>query len=123
VIRYAGYVYDAATGLYYVGARYYDPETRQFTSRDPARADGAESAYQYASGNPVLSRDPSGEKPIVGDGYYARYNPKTKSWDAVRHGCKEPWVTRGDAVARREAGGCPSRLGRAAAMAPAPRRT
>jgi RHS repeat-associated protein len=63
-LRYAGYAYDQTTGLYYVGARYYDPATAQFISRDPAKADGAQSAYQYAQDNPTLTVDPSGLHPI-----------------------------------------------------------
>lgn len=65
VLRYAGYVYDSFSGLYYCSARYYDPYTMQFLSRDPALADGAESAYQYCGGDPVGKVDPSGEVPTV----------------------------------------------------------
>jgi RHS repeat-associated protein len=60
-LRYAGYVYDDESGLYYCSARYYDPVTCQFISKDPARADGEESAYQYCGGDPVGKVDPSGE--------------------------------------------------------------
>ncbi|NLE21221.1 MAG: hypothetical protein GX624_00335 [Actinobacteria bacterium] len=91
VLRYCGYVYDAASGLYYCSARYYDPETRQWTSRDPAKADGVESAYQYAAGSPTLARDPSGERPDYGSGYIARYNAATHQWYPVRYGRIEPW--------------------------------
>ncbi|UPW84282.1 RHS repeat-associated core domain-containing protein [Lysinibacillus sp. Ag94] len=35
-IRYAGYVYDAETKLYYLQARYYDPATARFIFCDPA---------------------------------------------------------------------------------------
>ncbi|MDO8963249.1 MAG: RHS repeat-associated core domain-containing protein [Coriobacteriia bacterium] len=59
-LRYAGYVYDEFSGLYYCSARYYDPATCQFISRDPAEADGEESAYQYCGGDPVGKVDPSG---------------------------------------------------------------
>ncbi|MHB0979948.1 MAG: DNRLRE domain-containing protein [Thermoleophilia bacterium] len=59
-LRYAGYAYDQESNLYYLSARYYDPATRQFTSKDPAKADGEESAYQYAGGDPVGRVDPSG---------------------------------------------------------------
>jgi len=34
-IGYAGYYYDRETKLYYLQARYYDPETARFVSRDP----------------------------------------------------------------------------------------
>ncbi|MFA4965381.1 MAG: RHS repeat-associated core domain-containing protein [Thermoleophilia bacterium] len=59
-LRYAGYAFDAESGLYYCSARYYDPATRQWTSGDPAKADGEESAYQYCGGEPVGRLDASG---------------------------------------------------------------
>lgn len=64
VLRYATYAYDAESGLYYCSARYYDPATRQWTSGDPAKADGEESAYQYCSGDPVGATDAGGEETI-----------------------------------------------------------
>lgn len=72
VLRYAGYVYDAELGpkghgMYCLWARHYDPSTRQFLSKDPEKADGEESPYQYCSGDPVGAVDPSGTKTI---GYY-----------------------------------------------------
>ncbi|MDP2234195.1 MAG: RHS repeat-associated core domain-containing protein, partial [Actinomycetota bacterium] len=60
VLRYAGYCYDEVSGLYYLSQRYYDPASACFVSKDPARADGEESAYQYCAGDPVGSVDPSG---------------------------------------------------------------
>jgi RHS repeat-associated protein len=60
VLRYAGYVYDEPSGLYYLSQRYYDPGTCQFISRDPVGADGEESAYQYCGGDPIGNTDPSG---------------------------------------------------------------
>lgn len=61
VLRYAGYCYDGFSGLYYCSQRYYDPATAQFITKDPAKADGEESAYQYCGGDPVGKVDPSGE--------------------------------------------------------------
>ena len=61
VLRYAGYCFDEHSGLYYLSQRYYDPATCQFITKDPAKADGEESAYQYCGGDPVGSVDPSGE--------------------------------------------------------------
>jgi RHS repeat-associated protein len=60
LLRYAGYAWDAESGLYYCSARYYDPATRQWTTADAAKADGEESAYQYCGGEPVGATDPSG---------------------------------------------------------------
>ncbi len=59
-LRYAGYCYDAWSGDYYLQARYYDPATKQFLSKDPAEADGEESAYQYCGGDPIHRIDPTG---------------------------------------------------------------
>ncbi|MHB8869434.1 MAG: RHS repeat-associated core domain-containing protein [Thermoleophilia bacterium] len=73
-LRYAGYAYDGESNLYYLSARYYDPATRQFTSKDPAKADGEESAYQYAGGDPVGRVDPSGRD---------SYNSLTITWKAT----------------------------------------
>jgi len=36
VLRYAAYLYNSESGLYYCSARYYDPATRQWTTGDPA---------------------------------------------------------------------------------------
>jgi len=62
VLRYASYAYDAHSATYYLAARHYDPATMRFLSKDPARDDGEESAYQYCAGDPVGKVDPSGEK-------------------------------------------------------------
>ncbi len=59
-LRYASYCWDAHSALYYCSARYYDPATASFASKDPADADGEESAYQYCGGEPVGKVDPSG---------------------------------------------------------------
>jgi RHS repeat-associated protein len=63
-LRYAAYAWDAASGLYYCSQRYYDPSVAAFISKDPARADGEESAYQYCGGDPIGKVDPSGEYPV-----------------------------------------------------------
>ena len=49
--------YDNDAGLYYFGARYYDPEIQRFTTPDPA--DQFHSPYKYA-GDPMTSVDPDG---------------------------------------------------------------
>jgi len=66
VLRYAGYAFDSESALYYCSARFYDPATRQWTTGDPAKADGEESAYQYCGGEPVVEVDASGEMPVLG---------------------------------------------------------
>jgi RHS repeat-associated protein len=59
-IRYAGYVYDSESGFYYLSARHYDPSTFQFLQKDPLRANGEGSPYQYCNDDPVNYVDPTG---------------------------------------------------------------
>src|SRR5439155_14660461 len=56
---YAGQYTDAATGLQYLHARYYDPATAQLLSRDPLSPLTRE-PYSYAAGSPTNLTDPSG---------------------------------------------------------------
>jgi RHS repeat-associated protein len=62
---YAGYYYDAETGLYYLKSRYYDPALGRFLTRD---SEGnvnlgdpqTLNLYEYAGDNPVSNVDPNG---------------------------------------------------------------
>ncbi|GEM_PF-5200470 len=62
--RYAGYRYDDDTKLYYLMARYYNPENGVFLSQDPVRGNLLEpqtlNGFNYANNNPVMNVDPSG---------------------------------------------------------------
>lgn len=63
--RYRGYYFDSDTGLYYLRARYYDPEIGQFISPDDVsymdfEAIGGLNLYAYCNYNPVMYSDPSG---------------------------------------------------------------
>ena len=63
--RYRGYYLDDETGLYYLNARYYDPEIGRFISPDsidyldPESINGL-NIYVYCGNNPVMNVDPSG---------------------------------------------------------------
>ena len=61
---YRGEQYDSTLGLYYLRARYYNPLTGSFVSRDPNAGNIAVPAslhrYLYADGDPVDLFDPTG---------------------------------------------------------------
>jgi RHS repeat-associated protein len=59
----AGQYADSDTGLIYLRARYYDPSTGQFLTRDPAAA-LTQDPYNYAADDPTTNTDPSGLRPI-----------------------------------------------------------
>jgi RHS repeat-associated protein len=61
-LRYAGQYVDPETGLYQLRARYYDPATAQFMSRDPMSAVTG-SPYAYVGDNPLNGSDPTGDNP------------------------------------------------------------
>lgn len=55
---------DAETGLYYYGARYYDPKTSIWTSVDPLLDEESQiekSPYAYTWNNPIKYTDPDGK--------------------------------------------------------------
>ncbi|MEZ5559641.1 MAG: RHS repeat-associated core domain-containing protein [Pseudomonadales bacterium] len=64
-IRFAGERQDPTTNLYYLRARYLDPEILRFITRDPYAGDlmnpATLNAYQYALNNPVNMIDPTGK--------------------------------------------------------------
>src|SRR5690606_28517050 len=67
--RFQGQWKEAATGLYYMRARDYDPELGRFLSADPAEPDFREpeslNRYLFANSNPYLFADPSGRFTLV----------------------------------------------------------
>jgi RHS repeat-associated protein len=62
---YAGERFDPDAGLYYLRARYMNPETGRFQSADPYEGEGSEPLtlhkYLYAGADPVNKIDPTGE--------------------------------------------------------------
>lgn len=56
---FAGQYTDAESGLQYLRARYYDPGTGVFITRDPIEAQTRE-PYGYVGGNPLNATDPAG---------------------------------------------------------------
>jgi RHS repeat-associated protein len=64
------YYADPSSGMIYVKARWLDPFTGQWVSKDPIGFDGgdSQSLYQYVNNNPVRWADPSGL--LVSAGFY-----------------------------------------------------
>jgi RHS repeat-associated protein len=66
VRQFVGNERDAETGLDYVGARYYRPQSGMFTTVDPGHVNGdvldpqSWNAYAYARNNPLKYTDPTG---------------------------------------------------------------
>ncbi len=62
--KYAGETYDAETGLYYLKARYYDPNVGRFLNEDTVEGqiDNPLSLniYGYVHNNPLMNVDPTG---------------------------------------------------------------
>ncbi|MDM4719572.1 SpvB/TcaC N-terminal domain-containing protein [Micromonospora sp. WMMA1363] len=84
--QFTGKELDAETGLYYYGARYYNPRTQLWASADPALPDYLDkdiaggitetrnlAVYTYTYNNPILLIDPSGKW------------PKMPSWRTIGH--------------------------------------
>jgi RHS repeat-associated protein len=62
-LRMAGQQYDQGSELYYMRARYYDPQLGRFLSEDPIGISGGLNLYAYAGNDPVNKADPSGLGP------------------------------------------------------------
>lgn len=71
-VGFAGYYKDPETGLYYAGARYYDPAIGRFTTEDPVSGDVMKPPslhrYLYSYTNPTTYFDPDGRQalPLMG---------------------------------------------------------
>ena len=65
-ICYTGGIYDESTGLYYLNARYYDPENGRFLTEDTYRGEVNDPdtlhLYVYCANDPINYVDPSGHK-------------------------------------------------------------
>ncbi|KUP08306.1 hypothetical protein Q75_02940 [Bacillus coahuilensis p1.1.43] len=78
--RYRGYRYDQETGLYYLNARYYNPEWGRMLNADSYGGSTGEllshNVFAYSGNNPVTYIDPSGYRHMYGPGAEGSYTPK-----------------------------------------------
>ncbi|HDX9631993.1 TPA: RHS repeat-associated core domain-containing protein [Bacillus cereus] len=90
---YAGYMYDKEIGMYYLIARYYNPDHGVFLSVDPDPGDADDpvtmNGYTYGDNNPVMNVDPDGHSPtlLINAGFalydgYGAYK-SGKNWKGV----------------------------------------
>ena len=63
-VSFTGHQFDAATGLVYARARYYDPTLGRFLSQDP---EWAVNPYVYALDAPLEFTDPTGRADAAED--------------------------------------------------------
>ncbi len=72
--KFKGEQLNTDTSLYYMRARYYDPTTGTFTSKDPHEGDlnnpNSQNGYDYANGDPINLNDPSGELVFADDAIF-----------------------------------------------------
>src|SRR5690554_1915095 len=82
---------DKKTGMYYYGARYYDPRISIFVSVDPlAEKYRGIGGYVYVANNPINLVDPDGMKIVNADrkraaAYQSRYDNYKKSSDYQKY--------------------------------------
>jgi RHS repeat-associated protein len=84
--RWIGREFDAETGLYYVRARYYDPESQRFAQEDPSGFSGGPNLYAYGDGNPTNGRDLSGLEKLYFQHTFSphcRTDSCSSAWDAT----------------------------------------
>jgi RHS repeat-associated protein len=90
-LRWNGQYQDSDTALYYLRARYYDPSTAQFLTRDPLEQLTG-SAYGYGGNDPINNSDASGLCPfcvafVVGAGIGAGMDLGFQMLNNYSNGC------------------------------------
>jgi RHS repeat-associated protein len=89
---FTGEQWDVESGLYYLRARYYDPDIGRFLGRDPLTGSTlrpqTQNRYAYVKNNPATLVDPSGMCPRAEGGFVSPAYPSCRSplgcWDVDR---------------------------------------
>ena len=76
--RFSTKYYDAETGLYYYGYRYYSPELGRWLTRDPIEEDGGDNLYAFCGNYTLLSVDPYGLSTFLL--IYDSVDPMFRAW-------------------------------------------
>ena len=97
-VCYTGGIYDQSTGLYYLNARYYNPEDGGFLTEDTYRGETNEpdtqNFYAYCAGNPINYIDPSGHKrKFVGFGAQVGVASSNVGFVDINAGLEVVWYT------------------------------
>ncbi|WP_138752825.1 RHS repeat domain-containing protein [Paenibacillus sinopodophylli] len=91
--KYAGEIYDEETGLYYLRARYYDPNVGRFINEDTYEGEITNplslNLYTYVHNNPLLYIDPTGNWATVITANWTINEMKWKYQEAYEQGNKE----------------------------------
>jgi len=84
--KFNGKELDDATGMYYYGARYYDPRLSIFISVDQM-VENTMTPYQYVSNNPIMRIDPTGmndhDYKLNKDGSFTLLNKTEDKFDRI----------------------------------------
>ncbi|MBB4636556.1 RHS repeat-associated core domain-containing protein [Longimicrobium terrae] len=90
-LKYGARELDAAIGLYYLRARWYDPDLGRFVSEDPIGLAGGINPYAYIGSSPTNGTDPSGLCPECEDGITATVRGCSYSgWSRADTGMCQP---------------------------------
>ena len=98
--RYCGEYYDAETGTIYLRARYYNPSTGRFISRDSVTGDINDplslNLYTYCHNNPIFYLDPTGH-----NAWTNFWNEFVDCWKVGSSDFREAWNVGNNEIASR----------------------
>lgn len=99
--KYASYLFDSETGLYYLKHRYYSPSLGRFMTTDSYSYINYEDGqtlnlYSYCRNNPVSSTDPSGNVMVnlrdIAQGANISYDNNTKTATVTMNGITQSYT-------------------------------